>query len=178
MKKVLSVFAVLALLVTGCSEDKDTPVMPQEDPAPTSNIVQIAVSNPEFSNLVKAVTFADLAGALSGDQQLTVFAPVNSAFEELAADLGYSSVDELLVEQNKELVTKVLLYHVAPGALYAQSALAAGQTITLIDQIAYIKVVEGLPYVGNDNVFAKITSTDIKATNGVIHVIDKVMLPL
>jgi len=181
MKKVLGVLAVLALLITGCSNQTESPVAPGaslEKKPGSSTIVEIALSDPNFSNLVKAVVLTDLAGVLSGVDQYTVFSPVNQAFEDLAVTLGYDDADELLVEENKELVKAVVLYHVAPGQRYTKNILAAGKTTTLAGQFAYIKIIGDSPYIGNDNGYAKIEGTDIRAKNGVIHVINKVLLPL
>jgi uncharacterized surface protein with fasciclin (FAS1) repeats len=179
MKKVLVSLALLAFLVTGCSEQSSTPVSPDtlEKKPGTSTIVEIASSNPEFSNLVDAVVFADLAGALSTNRQLTVFAPVNAAFDSLAWALGYPDFASVLVPANKALVTNVLLYHVAPGLRYAKNVLAAGKVNTLVEQFAYVQVMNGDAYIGNSTKYAKILSTDLRASNGVIHVINNVIIP-
>jgi uncharacterized surface protein with fasciclin (FAS1) repeats len=181
MKKVLSSLAVvLALLITGCSNQTENPVMSDttlEKKPGQSSIVEIAASNPEFSNLVKAVVFTELTGALSSDRQLTVFAPVNSAFETLAQALGYSDFDAVLVPENKELVTSVLLYHVSPGLKYAKNVLSAKKVNTLLKEFAYVKVEGEDAYIGNENQYARIAAVDIRASNGLIHVIESVILP-
>jgi uncharacterized surface protein with fasciclin (FAS1) repeats len=179
MKKILFSFALLALVFAGCSNQTDSPVAPQslEKKPGEFTIVEIAASNPDFSNLVKAVVFTDLTEALSSNRQLTVFAPVNAAFESLALSLGYADFDALLIPANKDLVTSVLLYHVSPGLKYAKNVLAAKKVNTLIKQFAYAQVVNGEAFIGNETKYAKIIATDIRARNGVVHVIDSVIIP-
>jgi uncharacterized surface protein with fasciclin (FAS1) repeats len=179
MKKILFSVALLALFITGCTNQTETPISPEKlDKKPgESTIVEIASSNPEFSNLVKAVVFAGLTDALSSNRQLTVFAPVNSAFEQLAFALGYADVDAMLIPANKELVTKVLLYHVSPGLKYAKNVLAAKKVNTLANQFAYVMVSNDDVLIGNETAYATILATDIRAKNGVIHIIDTVIIP-
>lgn len=185
MKKVLGIVAVLALLVTGCTNQTDSGVAPEAlDKKPGElSIVEIASSNPDFSNLVKAVVFTGLTEALSSNRQLTVFAPINSGFESVANALGYANFDALVndqqnMEANKQLVTNVLLYHVSPGTRYAKNVLASEKVITLLEQFAFVKKENGDVKIGNSQVYSKILLTDIRARNGVIHVIENVMLPL
>jgi uncharacterized surface protein with fasciclin (FAS1) repeats len=180
MKKLLGIIAVFALLITGCSNQTDSPVSADtiEKKPGELNIVEIASTNPDFSNLVKAVVFTELTGALSGNRQLTVFAPVDAAFESLASALGYADFDDMLIPANKELITNVLLYHVSPGQRYAKNVLASKKVITLLEQFAYVRVENGDAYIGNSNKYAEITAVDIRAKNGVIHVISDVILPL
>jgi len=142
-----------------------------------STILEIAADNEDFSILAEAVVFAGLDGTLDGRRQFTVFAPTNDAFEALLDALELTA-DELFVEENKELVKEILLYHVAPGNRDSEAVTTADQINTL--QGYFIKVNEdnGSFFVGNDeNGFAEITNVDINASNGVIHVIDAVMLP-
>ena len=142
-----------------------------------STILEIAADNEDFSILAEAVVFAGLDGTLDGRRQFTVFAPTNDAFEALLDALELTA-DELFVEENKELVKEILLYHVAPGNRDSEAVTTADQINTL--QGYFIKVNEdnGSFFVGNDeNGFAQITDVDINASNGVIHVIDAVMLP-
>jgi len=135
-------------------------------------IVQTAQALPQFSILVEAVVAADLAGALSAAGPFTVFAPTNDAFAALLAELGISK-DALLAD--KALLTKVLTYHVVPArVLKAQVPLGTpitslqGDTFT-IDATLAITDQRGRK--------AGIVATDVLASNGVIHVIDKVILP-
>ncbi|MBC7871957.1 MAG: DUF4397 domain-containing protein, partial [Chitinophagaceae bacterium] len=159
---VLVVIAVLLLAVV--------PTFAQDQ-----TIVEIAAGNPDFSTLVAAVTAADpsIAEALSGDTPLTVFAPTNAAFEALLTSLDLTA-EELLAEQ--ELLTEVLLYHVVSGSVLAADVVALdGQSVpTWQGESVSIAVVDGgVVLNGSVNVIA----TDIIASNGVIHVIDAVLVP-
>ncbi len=146
-------------------------------PASGNTIVDIASGDEEFSILVEAVVFAGLADDLSGRRQLTVFAPTNDAFEALLDELELTA-DELFVEEKKELVKSILLYHVAPGNRDSGAVTTASQINTLHGFFIKVKEDESSFFVGNDeNGFAEITAVDIEASNGVIHVIDSVMLP-
>jgi len=133
------------------------------------NIVETAVAAGSFTTLAKALTAADLVSTLEGAGPFTVFAPTDEAFAKLPA----GTVENLLKPENKDKLRRVLTYHVVPGAVRAadvvklQSAKAvSGDTIT-------VTVKDGKVHVDNANV----TKTDIQASNGVIHVIDAVILP-
>jgi len=159
-------FSMLALL-SACEDD--------DAPAAKKDIVEIAVSDPNFSTLVAALTKADLVGVLQGDGPFTVFAPTNDAFADLLADLGATSLDDLTAEQ----LTPILLNHVVGGQYkstdlatgYVPSANNSGPGSTNVD--LYIEVGGGVSINGSVNV----TDADIIASNGVIHVVDKVILP-
>jgi uncharacterized surface protein with fasciclin (FAS1) repeats len=184
MKTLSILFFAVSLIFIGCSDYNSNPASGdagslEKKPGNGQTIVQIAAGNPDFSNLVAAVQFAGLVDALNGNRQLTVFAPVNSAFDTLAAKLNLSGVNELLTEPYKELVTKVLLYHVSPGLKFSQNVVNSGRVITLLEQFAYTKVENGSVMIGNDtNGYGNITAVDIRASNGVIHVLDTVILPV
>uniref|UniRef100_UPI0012F9F4C0 fasciclin domain-containing protein n=1 Tax=Flexithrix dorotheae TaxID=70993 RepID=UPI0012F9F4C0 len=136
---------------------------------PPMNIVEIASGNPDFSILVEAVVKADLVDALSGDDDLTVFAPTNTAFEMLFDALGVSGIADL----SKEALTPILLYHVLGGKTYS-NALSDGQMAeTFNGRMVTFKVSDMGIMVNESN----ISPADIIASNGVIHVIDKVLLP-
>ena len=140
------------------------------------SILEIAVGNPDFSILVKAVQFAGIENKLDGKNIYTVFAPTNKAFENLLADLGISA-DDLFQKENKELVRTILFYHLTKGSLFAQDVLAAGRLKMRAYEYAYIRTDQG-PQIGNSKYgFANITGVDIKARNGVVHVLDKVIIP-
>jgi len=163
MKRVLFVMLLMILAVV--------PTMAQD-----KTIVEIAIGNPDFSTLVAAVQAADpsIAAALSGAGPLTVFAPTNAAFEALLASLNMSAADLLA---NKELLTQVLLYHVVSGKVLAADVIALdGQMVptALAGESIAVAVVDG-GVVLNETV--KVTAVDILATNGVVHVIDSVLLP-
>jgi uncharacterized surface protein with fasciclin (FAS1) repeats len=143
-------------------------------PAPR-NVVQVAQGDPQFSILVEAVTAADLAGTLSGPGPYTVFAPTNTAFAALLAELGVTK-EALLAD--KALLTAVLTYHVLPARVL-RADVPAGKAITTV-QGGIFKVDaagSGLQITDGRNRTANITATDLPATNGVVHVVDKVILP-
>jgi uncharacterized surface protein with fasciclin (FAS1) repeats len=146
--------------------------------AQDQTIVDIAVGAsqgeaPEFTVLVEAVLAADLAGALSGEGPFTVFAPTDAAFVALLGELGVSKEDLLA---NKELLTSVLTYHVVAGRVLAADVVGLdGQEVTTLNgaPISIAARNGGVVLNGDVNVVA----TDIEGSNGVIHVIDKVLLP-
>jgi transforming growth factor-beta-induced protein len=139
------------------------------------NIVEIAAGLPDFSILVEAVLAAELQGVLSGPGPFTVFAPTNAAFASLLAELEVSK-EALLA--NKPLLTAVLTYHVLPARVLAADirdnsmpATVQGQTIRLDTDGGKVTITDGRNRVSN------VVTTDVQASNGVIHVIDKVILP-
>lgn len=137
------------------------------------NIVEIAASNPDFSTLVAAVVKADLVNALDGPKRVTVFAPTNAAFDDLAAQLGYANGLALVDALSAEQLTPILLYHVTNGnrsenTLFPPKAvrmLSGDRAFTARDN--GVKTIDGQP----------ILATNIRASNGFIHVIGGVMLP-
>jgi uncharacterized surface protein with fasciclin (FAS1) repeats len=142
---------------------------------PTQNIVQLAQGNPDLSILVEAVVAADLAGALSGPGPFTVFAPTDAAFAALLAELGVTKADLLA---DKPLLTAVLQYHVL-GASVAKSQIPLGRAITPLAGGFFKIDTSGADVVITDgrNRTSRIIATDIAATNGIVHVVDKVILP-
>jgi uncharacterized surface protein with fasciclin (FAS1) repeats len=135
-------------------------------------VVQTAQSLPDFSILVEAVVAADLAGTLSGTGPFTVFAPTNAAFAALLAELGVTKA-QLLAD--KALLTKVLTYHVVSGRVL-KADVPVGAAIRTV-QGGTFTVDASLAITDELGRKAKIAATDVLATNGVIHVIDKVILP-
>ena len=136
------------------------------------NIVETAQSLPDFSILVEAVVAANLQGALSGTGPLTVFAPTNEAFAALLADLGITK-DELLADTT--LLTQVLTYHVVDGRAL-EADVPVGVPISTLETGTF--TVDGtLAITDSSGRKAQITATDVLTSNGVIHVIDKVLLP-
>jgi uncharacterized surface protein with fasciclin (FAS1) repeats len=132
-------------------------------------IVEIAVGNPDFSTLVAALQAADLVDALSGDGPFTVFAPTNDAF----AQLPPGTLDMLLLPENKEKLAAILTYHVVPGKVMAADVVTVTEAKSLQGDTIAVSVADGAVMVDGANVVA----TDIEASNGVIHVIDAVIMP-
>lgn len=137
--------------------------------ASAQDIVDIAAANEDFSTLVAAVQAAELVETLKGEGPFTVFAPTNAAF----AALPEGTVEDLLKPENREQLTAVLTYHVVPGKV--MSADLAGQTLeveTVQGSTVAIDATDGVTVDG-----ATVVQADIEADNGVIHVIDAVILP-
>ncbi len=142
----------------------DSVLMPTNDNLPT-----VASKAGKFATLLKAVKAAGLVDALSGEKPLTVFAPTDDAFAKLDKDLLAS----LLKPENKEKLASILKYHVVEGRVYSDEAVAAKSAKTLQGGSVKISTKDKSAYV-ND---AKIIATDVDASNGVIHIIDSVILP-
>ena len=188
MKKsffLIVTISLLSLSFFGCSEESmNNPVTTdnsgtlQKNPNNLPTIVEIAASDTNFTYLVAAVQFANLAEVLDGRRQFTVFAPVNQAFLDLAAALNIT-IQELLTEPYRDLVTSVLLYHVSPGLKKSQNVIKSGRVNTMLQQFAFTRIENGSAQIGNDtNGYANILAVDIYASNGVIHVLDKVIVPV
>ncbi|MCT8328494.1 fasciclin domain-containing protein [Albidovulum sediminis] len=153
----LSVLSVAAL--AACAP------MPPKDP----DIVDIAAANGDFSTLVTAVKAAGLVETLKGDGPFTVFAPTNAAF----AALPEGTVERLLKPENKDELVAILTYHVVPGAVTSDQL--AGKRLDVATVQGATVHVDGRKGVRVNK--AHVTSADIAASNGVIHVIDSVLLP-
>lgn len=140
------------------------------------NLVEVAQSRSEFSILVEAVVAAGLAGTLSGPGPFTVFAPTDTAFAALLTELGVTKA-QLLAD--RALLTTVLTYHVLPARVPASAVPGVlGQPVTTVQGGAFkIESSGGLKITDGRNRVATITATDVDASNGVIHVIDRVLLP-
>jgi uncharacterized surface protein with fasciclin (FAS1) repeats len=141
----------------------DTVILPATDTIPA-----VAEKAGSFKTLLTAVKAAGLAETLSGKGPFTVFAPTDEAFAKLG-----STVADLLKPENKEKLTAILTYHVVPGRVYSEAALEAKAAKTVQGASVKISANDKGAFV-ND---AKIIKTDIDASNGVIHVIDSVILP-
>ncbi|GAB4509683.1 MAG: hypothetical protein OHK0046_05120 [Anaerolineae bacterium] len=146
-----------------------------ETQAATGTIVDVAVANSDFGTLVEAVTAAGLVEALSGEGPYTVFAPTNEAFETALESLGLTAEDLLA---DTDLLTAILQYHVIPGEVPAETVLTLdGESVeTLLEgRTIDISVMDGTVVLnGSVNVVA----TDVQASNGIVHVIDGVLLPI
>ncbi len=144
------------------------------DEAAAGTIVEVASGNDDFSTLVAAVTAAGLVETLSGDGPFTVFAPANSAFEALPA----GTVDTLLKPENKATLTGILTYHVVAGKVMAAD-LSDGQKVATVQGGELTVGIDGDKVTLTDATGAtvNVVDTDIEASNGVIHVIDGVVMP-
>jgi uncharacterized surface protein with fasciclin (FAS1) repeats len=132
-------------------------------------IVEVAVGSDDFETLVAAVKAADLVETLSGEGPFTVFAPTDEAFGKLPK----GTVEELVKPENKAKLTGILTYHVVPGKVMAADVVKLKNAKTAQGQRVRIRVKDGKVMVNNANV----VKTDIACKNGVIHVIDAVILP-
>ena len=139
-----------------------------DDMAETGTIVDVAVANGSFETLVAAVTAADLVDALSAEGPLTVFAPTDDAFAALPEGL----VDCLLLPENSEALTSILTYHVVDGQVMSTD-LTDGPVPTLQGEEITVDLTDGVTL--NDSV--SVVTADVEASNGVIHVIDGVLVP-
>jgi uncharacterized surface protein with fasciclin (FAS1) repeats len=138
------------------------------------DIVDIASSNPDFSTLVTAVQAAGLVETLKGPGPFTVFAPTNAAF----AALPEGTVETLLKPENKDQLVSVLTYHVVPGAVTSDQIVGSRMNVATVQgETVHVDGTGGKYGAAVRVNDANVTTADIMATNGVIHVIDKVLLP-
>ena len=147
----------------------DAVILPPAEEA-ANTIVDIAVADGRFTTLVAAVEAADLVETLSGEGPFTVFAPTDDAFAALPA----GTLESLLLPENKQQLTDILLYHVVPGKVMAADVTGLTSATTVLGKDITITVKDGKVFL-NDTV--EVIITDIEASNGVIHVIDAVLLP-
>ncbi len=175
---MFAILLVVASLVMAACAPAATPTPPTATPIPEptatpepmlKDIVDTAVADGRFTTLVAAVGAAELVDTLKGEGPFTVFAPTDDAFAALPA----GTVDELLKPENKQKLTDILLYHVVSGKVMAADVTALTSATTVLGKDVAIKVDMGNVYI-ND---AKVIITDIETSNGVIHVIDAVLLP-
>ena len=133
-----------------------------------SDIVETASAAKSFSTLVSALAAAGLIETLKGDGPFTVFAPTDAAF----AKMPQQTLDELLQPENKNRLAAILAYHVVPGHVTSNEVMASSSATTLQGQRVNISKKDGVKI--NQ---AKLIITDVEATNGVIHIIDSVLMP-
>ena len=162
MKKASLFLSLLLLVFTTAACDSN-----DDDPA-EMNIVEVAV-DAGFTTLVAAVDAADLEGTLSGPGPFTVFAPTDAAF----AQLPDGTLETLLMPENKQTLTDILTYHVVAGEVTADQVVNLTSATTVQGEDIAITVVNGSVFVNG----IEVTQTDIQASNGVIHIIDGVLLP-
>lgn len=138
------------------------------------DIVETAVATQSLSTLVAAVQAADLVDALKADGPLTVFAPDNAAFEKLPE----GTLTDLLKPENKETLAGILTYHVVSGKVLS-SDLSNGQVVTTLNgKTLTVEITDGKVYlVDATGAKSMVSSADIETSNGVVHVIDSVVLP-
>ncbi len=138
--------------------------------ARAADVVDVAAGNPQFSTLVSAVKAAGLVDALKSAQNITVFAPTNAAFNKIPK----ATLQSLLRPENKAKLVAILQYHVLPSKVMAADVVA-------LKKATAVKTLEGSSVTVNPKALtvggAKIVKTDIAADNGVIHVIDRVIMP-
>jgi uncharacterized surface protein with fasciclin (FAS1) repeats len=161
MKKLMMLVAALALMVS--------PAVAADTAVAEKTIVETAVGAGKFNTLVAAVKAAGLAEALSGKGPFTVFAPTDEAF----AKLPKGTVETLLKPENKEKLVAILKYHVVSGSYPAAKVVAADSLTTLQGGKLTIKKTDDGVFVDK----AKVAATDVMCSNGVIHIIDSVVLP-
>jgi uncharacterized surface protein with fasciclin (FAS1) repeats len=174
MKKMMAAIAATSvLLLAACGSDNSTSDTSVETSVETmeaveaGTIVDVAIANADFSTLVTALTAAGLVETLSGEGPFTVFAPTNAAFDALPAGL----LEKLLLPENKDVLVAILTYHVVAGKVMAADV-TAGMVTSVQGEDITVATASGV-MVNNANV----VTTDIGASNGVIHVIDAVIVP-
>lgn len=167
MKKIIQMVLAVAISTTAFSQTKD--------------VVDIAISSPDHTTLVAAVKAADLVTTLKGDGPFTVFAPTNAAFAKLPA----GTVDNLLKPENKATLAGILTYHVVSGNLDAKAVVAAiksGKGKAVLTTVNGAKLTASMDkdkvkLTDESGNAMYVTATDLKGSNGVVHVIDGVLLP-
>jgi len=167
---VIAALAVASLGVVACgsSDSETTTSTAATTTMGDETIAAVASGNADLSTLVAALTAADLVTTLEGTGPYTVFAPTDAAFADIQ-----STVDTLLEPDNKTDLQQVLTYHVVPGT-YTAADLTDGQKLKTVEgQDLTVSITDGVVKV-ND---ATVEATDITASNGVVHVINKVLVP-
>jgi uncharacterized surface protein with fasciclin (FAS1) repeats len=169
--RLFAVMAIMALVVAACSSDDEsatTTSAPETTEAMTdSTVVDVAIDN-GFNTLVTAVQAAGLVDTLQGDGPFTVFAPTDEAF----AALPEGTLDALL--EDPEALADVLTYHVVPGRVLAADVVELSSATTVQGADIAIEVIDGGVVLNGS---ANVVTTDVEADNGVVHVIDAVILP-
>jgi uncharacterized surface protein with fasciclin (FAS1) repeats len=167
MKKSISLtlIALLMVFTAIANDDKKT----EKKPKAEKNIVELAVETDFLSTLVAAVKAGGLVEVLVGDGPFTVFAPTNEAF----AKLPEGTVENLLKPENKDMLIKILTYHVVAGKVMSTDLSNGMEAETVQGQKIKIMLKDGAAMVNN----ATVTAADIEASNGVVHVIDTVIMP-
>ena len=180
-QKFALAIALVALAITAVAAG-DNPVVGGKEMYPTKNIIQNAVNSADHTTLVAAVKAAGLVDTLSGPGPFTVFAPTNEAFDKLPA----GTVDTLLKPENKGLLTKVLTYHVVAGRMGAADLMnkikegnGTAELTTVEGGKLWVMLHDGKHIMLKDEKggTALVTIANVFQSNGVIHVIDTVVMP-
>ncbi len=169
---LVAVSMVLAACAPAATPAPEPTAMPESTATPEpelADIVDTAVADGRFTTLVAAVEAAGLVETLKGEGPFTLFAPTDDAF----AALPEGTVESLLLPENKQQLTDILLYHVVSGKVMAADVTGLESAATVLGKDIAIKVDMGNVYINE----AKVIITDIETSNGVIHVIDAVLLP-
>lgn len=181
LRMMTAVLISSASLIACNSAETKTAEMPAAEPAPDTakatvmapeapkDIVDIAIGSPDHTTLVAAVTAAGLVETLKGKGPFTVFAPTNAAFAALPA----GTVDGLLKPESKDALTKILTYHVVAGAVKAADLKDGQKVKTLQGEELTVSIKDGKVMINGANV----TAADLTGSNGVVHVIDAVLMP-
>ncbi|MDT0608561.1 fasciclin domain-containing protein [Croceitalea rosinachiae] len=177
LKNFLLLFAITAFVLS-CDKDDDQNTTPNQ--TTSTNIVETAQGNDALSSLVAALGKADenedsnLISTLSGDGPFTVFAPTNDAFAALLADLeGFETLADFNTEEEKALLAEILKYHVVAGTATASTDLSEGQEIATVQTETVTVSLEGGVFINDSEVI----TPDVETSNGIVHVIDKVLVP-
>ena len=174
---LLSIVATAATLAVAGSD----PIVGGHEMFPSKNIIQNAVNSDDHTTLVAAVKAAGLADTLQGPGPFTVFAPTNEAFSKLPA----GTVDTLLKPENKDMLTKILTYHVVAGRISAsdlKKEIKAGNgeaSLKTVSGGTLTATIQGNHIVLKDEKgdMSRVTISNVNQSNGVIHVVDTVLLP-
>jgi uncharacterized surface protein with fasciclin (FAS1) repeats len=179
MKKIkflsLAVASFATVFAVSCSAPKEETVEEttvEEVAAPVEapkTVVDIAVGSPDHTTLVTAVTAAGLVETLSGPGPFTIFAPTNAAFEALPA----GTVENLVKPESKDQLTSILTYHVVSGNVMAADLTDGQKVTTLNGQELTVSIKDGVVMING----ATVTAADLAGSNGMIHVVDGVLLP-
>ncbi len=182
--KFLSILALMCLITVSCSDDDNgvtpvvpvapvEPVEPEPEPEAGQTIADVAIATENLSSLVAALQEADLVGTLEGDGPFTVFAPTNEAFATFLSEGGFASVADV----PDELLSQVLLNHVISGSVLESSALTttyvSSSSTAGVDGKAlslFVDTADGVKINGST-----VTTADVDASNGVVHIVDKVI---
>lgn len=184
MKKIIRQFSVIAtatLLFTGVHAQDKTVMVGGAEMYPNKNIIENAVNSKDHTTLVAAVKAAGLVETLEGEGPFTVFAPTNAAFEKLPK----GTVETLLKPENKAMLTSILTYHVVPGKIDSKTLMEwikkNGGTYTAKTvqggELKFMMKNGNIMLMDDKGGMAKITIKDVYQKNGVIHVIDTVVMP-